>query len=174
MITKTLEPTKTITIGGVEKGKLARKVARKYKLTRYARDIMTRPLFRTTKTPKTLDLITLSPKELGFRKCPGVNDIMTAKFCADWSAKHLVGQVIELCPAEVGPHLRLQTCDDFADFPVRWIAMKPIVDSENCPTMFGVGCNELGRWLLANSAKPNIRFELDNRITFRLRKIKMK
>ncbi|MSR71254.1 MAG: hypothetical protein EXS50_01080 [Candidatus Taylorbacteria bacterium] len=118
-----------------------------------------------------IDHIILTPADLGFTLIPHTDAFMTKKFCAEWSAKHLEGCVIELCEPEDGPQLRLQYQDQSKD-EVLWIAMDRITDSDGNPSVFCVGRYGDGdRWLNAPLASESDRWDLGNRVVFRLRNV---
>lgn len=168
---RTLVPNKTIKYGAISKGDLSKKVAKEQNLGDWAKDVMTKPAFTTVDTEETVDLVFLSLKDLGFIKSPRTDEFMTAQFCADWSAKNLDGQVIELCLPEDGPHLRLQY-DEQPKGEIVWMAMERITDSDGGPCVFGVERRGDGnRWLGAGYAGPGNRWGLGGRIVFRLRKV---
>ena len=76
---------------------------------------------------------------------------------------------LDLCPAEVGPHLRL----NYKDQPLgEWfsIAMKQIADPDGYPNVFYLERYEDGVWLDYNWAKPEYKWDPDNELIFRLRK----
>jgi hypothetical protein len=168
---RTLTPNKTIKYGAVSKGDLSKKVAKEQNLGDWAKDMMTKPAFTTVDTEGTADLVFLSLKDLGFTESPRTDEFMTAQFCADWSAKHLDGQVIELCLPEDGPHLRLQY-NEQPKGEIVWMAMERITDSDGKPDVFYVKRHDDGvRWLSAGCAFPDSRWSLDYRVVFRLRKV---
>lgn len=96
-----------------------------------------------SKSKKSLDLVILTVKELGFPEGAQLKDIYEA---AD-------AQGLDLCPAEVGPQLRLQYPDQPSG---EWliIAMKPIKDSVGVLRLFHVCHVGSGRWLYADRGKP--------------------
>ncbi|MFA4954776.1 MAG: hypothetical protein WC641_05685, partial [Patescibacteria group bacterium] len=76
---------------------------------------------------------------------------------------------LELCPAEVGPHLRL----DYKDQPLdEWlrIAMKQIIVPVGSPRAFYVARDADGTWLHSGWATPGITWNLSRSFVFRLRK----
>ncbi len=89
----------------------------------WAEDILNKVPFSQKK--QTLDLVVVTVAELGFP------DYAKTKQIFDAAQK----QGLSLCPAEVGPQLRLQ----YKDQPRRewnFIAMQPIVDSDGDPPLF--------------------------------------
>ena len=107
-----------------------------FRIGTWADDILGKPAFTAAAAESTLDLVVASVAELGFR-----NGATTADIYARAKSFGL-----ELCPAEVGPQLRLQ----YADQPYgEWlrIAMEPISDSDGNPFIFDVGRDGRGRWL---------------------------
>jgi hypothetical protein len=75
---------------------------------------------------------------------------------------------LELCPAEVGPHLRLQ----YQDQPMSeflHIGMKQITDSHGDPDVFRLYRDEGGRWLSGGWARPSGHWDRDSKFVFRLR-----
>lgn len=101
-------------------------------------------------------LVRLTVAELGFKN-PATYDEIIAK------AKELG---LELCPAEVGPKLRLE----YESQPNgEWltVAMKPIVGSDGFAHVFYVSRSSSGeRWLIAYYVYSDDRWNLDYRFVF--------
>lgn len=91
-------------------------------------DIIGKPEFVVATEEIEVDLVKVTPYELGFKKHPQLGHIYDR-------VKELG---LELCPPEVGPQLRLQLRDQFMNQWV-YIGMEPIPDSEGCPELFYVG-----------------------------------
>ena len=107
----------------------------------WASDILNKT--KLSKSKQSLDLVVLSVKELGFPQGAQLKDIYEA-------AKNLG---LDLCPAEVGPQLRLQ----YPDQPNgEWlvIAMEPIKDSDGDLSLFHVKHIDDDRWLSAYYGEP--------------------
>lgn len=124
----------------------------------YAKQILGKVVYQKKK--ETIDLVLVTPKELGFTKYPTTTELF-AKAKAEG---------LELCPAEIGPRLR----EIYMDQPKgEWIyiAMEPISDSGGSPRVFRVGHGDDGkRWLFFGWTYPAFRWYLDFRLSFRLRK----
>ena len=108
-----------------------------FRIGTWADDILGKPAFTAAAAESTLDLVVASVAELGFRERRHDSPTSTSR------AKSFG---LELCPAEVGPQLRLQ----YADQPYgEWlrIAMEPISDSDGNPFIFDVGRDGRGRRL---------------------------
>lgn len=139
----------------------------------YARDLITKSAYvsAVAKKPEKVDLVILTPQDLGFTETPRTDTFLTKEFCAEWSRKNLVGYVIELCSPEVGPQLRRQYQDQ-SNGEVLWVAMERISDSDGSPHVFDVGrSGGGGRWLDTHWADPVVQWLLGDRLVFRLRKI---
>ena len=105
-------------------------------ISRWAEDILRKVSFARTK--QTLDLVILTPEELGFP----VGGTLKLSEIFDVAKE----QGLSLCPAEVGSQLRLQ----YKDQPRgewNFVAMEPILDSDGDPRLFYVGHGGAGRWL---------------------------
>ncbi len=95
--------------------------------------------------PIEVELVAVTVAELGFSD--------GAKRSEIYSKAQSLG--LELCPAEVGPQLRLQY---LGQPPNQWlllIAMEPIVDSDVAPRVFYLGHDSGGRWLDACYGHPD-------------------
>ena len=102
-----------------------------------------------------VDLVVLSIKELGFNKGAYYESI-----CAKTLQLGL-----ELCPAEVGPALRLS----YKEQPRgEWlhIAMEAITDSDGDPRIFAVIYDSGKLWLDADDGYPEIFWGADDRFVF--------
>jgi hypothetical protein len=91
------------------------------------------------KEPIALDLVRVSVAELGFKDGAYLKDIYAR-------AQQELG--LMLCPAEVGPQLRLA----YLDQPLgEWlaVAMEPVADSDGNLRVFGVEQDDGGLWLHA-------------------------
>lgn len=107
------------------------------------------------KEPQTLNLVKVTVEELG------LTGLSTTKQIYDAAQ----AQGLSLCPAEVGPQLRLQ----YADQPkgeYALIAMEPIEDSHGGLGVFNVGHDEDGRWLFTDRGHPDSRWLADFRWVF--------
>lgn len=106
----------------------------------YAKDMMRSKDFTTLKNPEQIELVRLKVRDLGFK-----NDATTEEI---YRRAEKLG--LEVCPAEVGPNLRLQ----YMDQPTGeyfWIAMKQITDRDGSPSVFELardavvcGCTAIG------------------------------
>ncbi len=115
-----------------------RKVIKKAncKISDWANDILGKPDFTASTEEQEVELVVASVAELGFP-----NGATREKIYA--KAKELG---LDLCPAEVGPQLRLQ----YKDQPMNeWllIGMEPITDSVGSLEVFYVERDGGGRWL---------------------------
>jgi len=122
-----------------------------------ADEILGRPAFPFIKTPVELDLVVLSVFELGFGDEASLHDIYA----------RAVALGFELCPAEVGPALRLRYLEqppgDFLH-----IAMKPVAKYNGALIDFTVGkaYGSVGFLLLGGDARPNMMQPGSDRFVF--------
>jgi hypothetical protein len=116
------------------------------------------------KNSEQIKLVRLKVGDLGFTKNP-TTDELYAK----------TGELgLELCPAEVGPNLRLKYAEVFkreqSMNEYLYIAMKQITDSDGSPNIFFVKRHDDGFWLSYYWADPTDEWSLDDEFVFRLRK----
>ncbi len=106
-----------------------------------------------------LDLVTATVRELGFEDGATFNEI----------CERGMELGMELCPAEVGPALRLQYQDQPKD---EWliIAMEAITDSDGGPHVFSVHRDRGGRWLYSRWSRPGHHWPPGSRFVFVRRK----
>ncbi|MBI2052666.1 MAG: hypothetical protein HYT34_00250 [Candidatus Ryanbacteria bacterium] len=159
-VVPTFEIYRTLTIGGVPADELLRRLeAKKCFVSDWARDVMGKPAFTTAKEKITLNLARATVRELGFMKEPTTIELFRR-----------VKELGELCPGEVGPHLRL-VLDDQRNGDYFWVAMEPIVDSHGNPHAFGVERRGGSKqWLYAFYASPERGWSLEGEVVFVLRK----
>lgn len=155
-----LFPSVVLTIGGVSKDALTKQLKDEdYSISNWACDIMGKRAFTTLQEPNTIELGWITVRGLGFEKEPTTKELFTR-----------INEVGELCPAEVGPHLRL-TDKDQQRGTLYWVAMEPITGSVGLPCVFCVERSGGGmRWLYAYCARPEGRWGLDDTFVFALRK----
>jgi hypothetical protein len=99
------------------------------------RNILSNPAFKVSETEAEVELVIVSVADLGFKERATCKDIYNR-------AKELG---LDLCPAEVGPQLRLQYKDQPKGEMIL-IGMEPIADAYGKPRVFGVmrrNCGEL-------------------------------
>jgi len=169
---KSLGVWKTIQIGCMKPPALLKEAKTHCEeVTHWAADIMGQKAFTTLDQAEEAMLVILTPKDLGFTENPRTDAFMTKEFLAKWSEENLEGYVLELCPAEVGPQLRIQY-EDQPNGEVLWIAMERITDSDGDPNVFNVERDDDGyRFLGGSYAGPVGFWPLGDRIVFRLRKV---
>jgi len=127
----------------------------------YARSMLQKPEFTINSKPEKLNLIKLKVQDLGFGKNPTTDQIYSR-------AKELG---LELCPPEIGPHLRLKYQEVFKREQAKreWlrIGMKQITGSSGVPSVFRVARDDDGkRWLDNDWAKPEDEWNLENEFVF--------
>ncbi|MBI4080273.1 MAG: hypothetical protein HY430_00715 [Candidatus Levybacteria bacterium] len=147
-----------LTIGGKDKDQLQQALSQgNFQVSSWSHDIMNKRDFKTLKDPQTIRLAKMPVAALGFGEgiTPTTAQIYTR-----------AGELgLDLCPAEVGPHQRLQDTDqDMNDW--YWIAMKQITDSNGDPLGFWLGRNEDGTWLDCDWAGPDSWWDPEVQLVF--------
>ena len=134
---------KTIRLGGFKTPAEIRKALEDggFKISDWAEQILEKtPL---SGSPSEINLVRMTVADLGFESSATTEEI--------YARANELG--LDLCPAEVGPQLRLQ----YPDQPVgEWlrVAMEPILASDGDLGIFGLGYGEVGRWLKTNDGRP--------------------
>ncbi len=125
------------------------------RVSTYAAQILKSPDFKVLAENENIDLIEVSVRALGFEKLARYEDICKR-------AKELG---LELCPAEVGPQLRLQ----YKDQPMgEWliVAMNAISGSDGNPKLFDVDRLDDELWLNGNDGRPDNEWNPENPFVF--------
>ncbi len=153
------EILKTIEIGTHKDVKSLRKALEESgaRISNWAGDILNKT--KLSKSKQSLDLVVLTVEELGFPQGAQLKDIYKAA----------INQGLGLCPAEVGPQLRLQ----YTNQPKgEWllIAMEPINDSDGDLSLFRVERSDGDHWLLASYGYPDGHWDASYRFVFFRRK----
>ena len=136
---RTLETDPTIQTPEQAETKLKEKLIY---LTDWGKDILYKTEF--SKKQEKYELVRFTVGQLGFLDGATTNEIFT-------KAQELG---LSLCPAEVGPQLRLA----YSDQEYFWIAMKPIADRVGRPFVFYLVSDGTRLYLDANDAKPSVRW----------------
>lgn len=153
---------KTIKIGtGIKNGKgFCSELEKKdFRIGDWARDMLGQKAFTVATAEEDVDLVRLSVADLGFKEGARYDAI-----CA-----RAIEMGLELCPAEVGPQLRLQYPDQPRD---EWflIAMEAIRGSGGSLSVFLVGHGGGGRWLDSYYGGPDSFWCAGSQFVFRARK----
>ena len=130
-----------------------------HRVSDWAEDLINQPAFRVASKELKLKLVRVTVVELGFKDGATREQIYNR-------AKELG---LELCPAEVGPQLRLQ----YKDQPMgEWlrIAMEPITVSGGDLRVFSVVRFEDDSWLSCHYGNPGAFWNADDGWVFSLRK----
>lgn len=139
---------KTITIG--ESKKSLEKKLKDFNISSYAQELIDK---MEISKKQNVDLVVLTPRDLGLTGYPTTTEVFEA-------AK---AQGYELCPADVGPALRVA----YTDQPLNeWlsIAMEPITGSDGFPFVFRVARDSDGSWLYARWARPGLEWDLGEQV----------
>ncbi len=160
VVVRTFPVWRALTIGGMSKDELPHELeSRGNSVNDWAKEIMLKPQFTTLAKKKTIYLARAKVGELGFTEKPTTAEL--------WARIREVGA---LCPAEVGPHLRL-ALEDQPNGDYFWVAMEQITDSRGSPSVFCVRRDDVGRrWLYGDCAGPDNRWGLSYGFVFVLRK----
>ena len=119
-------------------------------LSNYAGDLLRKTTF--SQEQKRYDLVQFTVAQLGFSQGVTIQEIYT-------KAKELG---LELCPAEVGPQLRLS----YSGTDWKIIAMKPMVDRDGYPCVFNLLTGGAGLRLYAIGARPDGGWNPDDQFVF--------
>lgn len=116
----------------------------------WADDVLGKPEFEASisESKTEINLCVATVKELTGKDYATTSEIFDA----------IKANGYELCPAEIGPQLRLQYKDQPKDGGFR-IAMEPITDSDGDPAVFCVGCSGSGLWLGASRGESGDRWD---------------
>lgn len=126
----------------------------------WANDILGKPAFTVSETEQDVELVNVSIEELGFKQSACYADI----------CKRALELGLDLCPAEVGPQLRLQYKDQPKGTYVV-VAMNAITDSDGDLLVFSVErCDDGDRYLDAGSGNVGNIWVASNRFVFLRRK----
>jgi hypothetical protein len=120
-----------------------------------ADEILGRPAFSFSTIPVTVDLVMLSPKDLGFAHAASFAEIDQR------AAQH----GLELCPAEVGPLLRLAYLDQPVGEFLR-IAMKPVMTWGGTPVGLTVANGGTGPVLIGGESRADLSFAPATKFVF--------
>jgi len=165
---------RTFLIGGVDKKVFLKRIEAGFMVSDYAKSLVNNCAFTTLDKEEEIDTIILTPADFGYERMPTTTELLDPIRLAEWcaqNAERLDGHVVELLPAEAGPHIR----DQYKDQPngeVLWIAMERITVSDGSPSVFNVRRDSGGKqWLRSRWTGPGFQWFLDYRIVFRLRKV---
>lgn len=151
----------SLEIGGQTKDQLEAALERAgFNVSDYARSMMKSQDFTTERQKEQTDLVRLTVDAL-------FNDGRTHTTDEVFSRAKEFG--LELCPAEVGPHLRLSYKDQPLDEWI-YVAMKQISGSGGYPYVFNVERDDGGSWLSYGWARPDNEWNPEDKFVFRLRK----
>ncbi len=125
----------------------------------WARELMDSSSFTLAGKKAKLEVVILSIKELGFSNGVTRKEIY----------EKALEQGYELCPAEVGPQLRLQYKDQ-PNGEYLLIAMEPIAGSDGSLDVFNVGRDADSLWLYGLSGRPGSGWNAESRWVFLRRK----
>jgi hypothetical protein len=150
----------TIKIGGKDAEKLIEEMQEEnIDISEYAMSMLKSKDFAVLEENEDAILIRLKVRDLGISH-PTTDNIY----------KRIKELGLELCPADVGPHLRLQ----YQNQPMGewvWIGMKQIFDRDGCQSVFVLIRFESGLWLNVNWSEPTLEWSPEGEIVFRLRKL---
>lgn len=152
----------TLTIGGVSKDGLLKRLKAGWSVSDQAREAMEWAAFTTLSKAASLKLGWITVQNLGFTEEPTMTELFTR-----------IKEVGALCPAEVGPHLRLADKDQRRGTRYEVAVVEPILEITPIgnPNFFCVGRDDDGeRWLDTNYPHPNHQMPLDRTIVLVLRK----
>jgi len=122
----------------------------------WGKDMIKQDAFTVLPEKKLLKLARCTVRDLGFTEVPTTTQLKEA-------ISRFGGQ---LCPAEVGPHLRRQLKDQ-ANGDCFWLVMEQIMDSDGNPSVFGLHRHVDGKqWLVAGYATPDDRWNLGRVVVF--------
>ncbi len=144
-------------IGGKTKDELKTELEnKKVYISDWASELLESKDFTVLKNLEDIDLVRITVEGLGFPNGATTDEIY----------KRAEEFGLELCPAEVGPHLRLT----YSGVDWMYIAMKQITVRDGYPDIFDLYRDADKLRLRAYSARPSSGWGADRRFVFRIRK----
>lgn len=125
-----------VEIGGKSAEQLEKEIKQIGQISRYAKDMLHSYGFTTLENPTSLGIVRLKVRDLGFSEWTTTDQIY----------KRAQELGLNICRAEVGPHLCLKDKDQPMD-DWYFVGMKQIYDSAGDPRVFRVGHGAHGLWL---------------------------
>lgn len=113
-------------------------------ISSWANDIIGKPEFKVVAEEIEIELVKITVGNLGFENGAQRNQI--------YERAQELG--LKLCPAEVGPQLRLQYKNQEPGEEI-FVGMEPIRASDGFPNIFSVICYANGPWLYSHYKSPN-------------------
>jgi hypothetical protein len=150
---KTWKTIKIGTIGNVDEMRKALKTG-KYFISDRAEEVLGKSDFKVSDIEQCVDLVKVSVEKLGFKKLTRYEDICKRAFELG----------LDLCPAEVGPQLRLQHKDNLKEVAI--VAMNAITDFEDNPRIFRVLCDKLDEKQCLCASRGDVGSYWDTHINF--------
>ena len=148
--------TRTVDVGGLTKSELIQELQRNsISLNAYGERLFADDHFTTSETSHRLKTVELTVRDLGFPE-----GATTAQIFERASELGL-----ELCPLELGPHLRLRYLDQPEGFWIT-IASKKISEDNDFPNGFYLRRLDDGLWLRGYRAEPQYVYDSDNHFIF--------
>ncbi len=149
-----------VEIGGKTKEQLKLELEQAgVEVTSYAQDMMRSPDFTTLPVAQMLPTVRLKVGDLGFSNYATTDQL--------YKKAQELG--LDLCPAEVGPRMRLAEINQpIGDY--YWIAIKQLADSRGNPGVFLVERDESAPWLGGGWARPGNEWGPRRGFVFSLRK----
>lgn len=145
-------------IGGMDAAEIERRLdGRDIRISPQARFGLQNGEFKTLPEPETVDLVRLTVRDLGFPSGATTDEI--------YRRAQELG--LELCPAEVGPRLRLELDQPLGDY--FFIGMESFPGRDGEPHVFMLERNGGGLWLCDNWTDPGDRWLPEDEFVFRLR-----
>ena len=125
----------TLTIGGLSKEDLFRRVEAQSKVSSWARDIYGKPELTVSPTATEVEFGWITVGDLGFTTMPTTLELNAR-----------IRKVADLCSREDGPHLRVADKDQSRG-TAYWVPMESIIDSGGDPGVFRLARGGDGLWL---------------------------
>lgn len=172
-------PFRKFRFGGVPKQDLIKRLrmSAAFYASDLARDVMSRVAFTTQDNVEEAETIILTPADFGYQIMPPIGELLDPARLADWSAQNAQvlpeGRVVDLLPAEAGPHVREQYSDQ-PEGEKLYVAMERFRDLDDDPSLFVISREDGQLWLKTfwksyqNEYVLNL-WRTDIRMLFRLR-----
>ena len=160
----------TLKIGGQSAGQLEAAVkATGREIDVYASDLIHSPQFEVLEEVTSQELLKLPVRALGLPDNPTTAEILERiPHC-----RYQYGDekyALELPRAEVGPHKAIADKDQAED-DCYYIIHQPITDRDGDPSVFLVGHDSYGRFLVGSWVDPDYRWDRDYQLVVALRKV---